>query len=75
MVRLHPSVNAKVRYSLDDFTIYELCQTNDSQVFANNQSDDKIFSLTVAEIADAQGSDSKWKSSLMRMIPNGKFIQ
>ena len=37
---------------------------NYSQVLANNQSDDEIYSLTVAEIAHAQRSDPKENNSL-----------
>ena len=34
---------------------------NYSQLFANNQNDDEIYSLTVGGIAVAQRSDSKWE--------------
>ena len=46
---------------------------NYSQVFANNQSDDKIYPLTVAEIADAQRSDPKWKIFFKEDDPKGKI--
>ena len=42
----------------DEGTSYN---SNYSQVFANNQINDKVFPLTVAEIADAQRSGTKWK--------------
>ena len=42
---------------------------NCSQVFANNQTDDEIYTMTAAEIAEAQRSYPKWKSSLKKMIP------
>ena len=35
-----------------------------AKYFANNQSDGEIYPLTVAEIADAQRSDPKWKIDL-----------
>ena len=38
--------------------------SNYSQVFAHNQSDDEVYPLTVAEIADAQRADPKWKKTL-----------
>eukprot|EP00957_Ditylum_brightwellii_P006657 505859-Ditylum_brightwellii.AAC.1 len=44
-----------------------------SQVFANNQSDDKIYPLTVAEIADAQKTDSIWKIFFKKDDPKGKI--
>ena len=34
---------------------------NYSQVFTNNLSNDEVYHLTVAEIADAQRADPKWK--------------
>ena len=44
---------------------------NYSQVFANNQSDDKIYPLTIAEIVDAQKSDPKWKKLFKEDDPKG----
>ena len=44
-----------------------------SRVFTNNLSDDKIYPLTVAEIADAQRSDPKWKSFFKKEDPEGKI--
>ena len=35
---------------------------NYSQAFANNLSDDKIYTVTIAEIADVQRRDPLWKS-------------
>ena len=46
---------------------------NYSQVFTNNLSDDEIYPLTVAEIADAQRSDPKWKSFFKKEDPEGKI--
>eukprot|EP00957_Ditylum_brightwellii_P104064 7928117-Ditylum_brightwellii.AAC.1 len=46
---------------------------NYSQVFTNNQSDDKIYPLTVAEIADAQRTDSMWKVFFKKDVPKGKI--
>ena len=46
---------------------------NYSQVFADNQSDDEIYPLTIAEIADAHRSDSKWKSFYKEKDPKGKI--
>ena len=37
---------------------------NYSQVFANNQSDDEIYPLTIAKIVDAQRLDPKWEKVL-----------
>ena len=54
----------------DEKTSYK---SNYSQVFANNQIDDKIFPLTVAEIADAQRSDTKWKQFFRYKDPKRKF--
>ena len=51
-------------------TTYNSCY---SQVFANNLSDDEVYPLTVAEIADAQRADPKWKNSLNIKIPKVKF--
>ena len=48
---------------------------NYSLVLANNQSDDEIYPLTIAEIADAQRTDSMWKYSLKRKTPKEKFLQ
>ena len=48
---------------------------NYSQVFATNQSDDEIYPLTVAEIADAQRSDPKWKIFFKEDDPKKKFVQ
>ena len=49
------------------------CKQNYSQVFANNQSDDEIYPLTVAEIADAQRLDPKWKKLFKHKDPEGKI--
>ena len=46
---------------------------NYSQVFATNQSDDEIYPLTVAEIADAQRTDPKWKIFFKEDDPKGKI--
>ena len=46
---------------------------NYSRVFTNNLSDDEIYPLTVAEIADAQRSDPKWKSFFKKEDPEGKI--
>ena len=48
---------------------------NYSQVFTNNLSDDKIYPLNVAKIADAQRSDPKWKSFFKKDDAEGKFEQ
>ena len=48
-------------------------KTNFSQVFANNLSDDEVYPLTVAEIADAQRSDPKWKQLFKYKDPKGKI--
>ena len=46
---------------------------NYSQAFANNLSDDEIYPLTVAEIADAQRSDPEWKKFFKYKDPKGKI--
>ena len=46
---------------------------NYSQVFTNNKSNDEIFPLTVAEIADAQRSDAKWKQFFKTKDPKRKI--
>eukprot|EP00957_Ditylum_brightwellii_P199349 15195064-Ditylum_brightwellii.AAC.1 len=46
---------------------------NYSQVFANNQSDDKIYPLTIAERADTQRTDSMWKVFFKKDDPKGKI--
>ena len=48
-------------------------KTNYSQVFTNNLSDDEIYPLTVAEIADAQRADPKWKQIFKHKDPRGKI--
>ena len=48
-------------------------KTSYSQVFINNMSDDEIYPLTVAEIADAQRVDPKWKSFFKQEDPRGKI--
>ena len=48
-------------------------KTSYSQVFINNMSDDEIYPLTVAEIADAQRVDLKWKSFFKQEDPRGKI--
>ena len=48
---------------------------NYNQVFANNQSDSKIYPLTIAEIADAQRSDHKWKQFFKEDHPKEKIVQ
>ena len=45
---------------------------NYSQVFTNNLSDDEIYHLTVAEIADTQRLVPKWKSFFNKEDPEGK---
>ena len=44
-----------------------------SQVFTNNLSDDEVYPLTVAEIADAQRADPKWKQFFKKKDPKAKF--
>ena len=44
-----------------------------SQVFTTNISDDEVYPLTVAEIADAQRLDPKWKSFFKKEDPRGKI--
>ena len=44
-----------------------------SQVFANNLSNDEIYPLNVAEIADAQRSVPKWKSFFKKEDPEGNI--
>ena len=44
---------------------------NYSQVFTNNQTDEKIYPLTVAKIADVQMSDPKWKIFFKEDDPKG----
>ena len=46
---------------------------NYSQAFANNLSDDEIYPLTVAEIADAQRSDPSWKIFFNKKDPKGRI--
>jgi hypothetical protein len=48
-------------------------KTNYSQVFTNNLSDDEVYPLTVAEIADAQRADPKWKQIFKNKDPRGKI--
>ena len=47
---------------------------NYSQVFANNQSDDETYPLTVYEISDSQRSDPKWKKFFKKMIQKEKSL-
>jgi len=46
---------------------------NYSQIFNNNQSDDEIYPLTVAEIADAQRADPMWKIFFKEDDPKEKI--
>ena len=48
-------------------------KTSYSQVFINNIKGGEIYPLTVAEIADAQRLDPKWKSFLKKEDPLGKI--
>ena len=79
------SINKQVKWNnfltllnnYDTKSSYETHNTNYktsySQVFINNMSDDEIYPLTVAEIADAQRVDPKWKSFFKQEDPRGKI--
>ena len=57
-----------------DITYNTDYKTSYSQVwFINNISDGEIYPLTVAEIADAQRVDLKWKSFFKKEDPRGKI--